>query len=59
MILYSQRLGRLVLEAKPFSSGGAGEVYRAHDSTGAVYCVKKLLKPKPGEFDKIRYMADK
>lgn len=58
MILYSQRLGRLVLEDKPFSSGGAGEVYRAHDSTGAVYCVKKLLKPKPGDFDKIRYMAD-
>jgi serine/threonine protein kinase len=58
MILYSQRLGRLVLEDKPFSSGGAGEVFRAHDSTGALYCVKKLLKPKPGEFDKIRYMAD-
>ncbi len=58
MILYSQRIGRLVLEDKPFSSGGAGEVFRAHDSAGAVYCVKKLLKPKPGEFDKIRHMAD-
>ena len=58
MILYSQRIGRLVLEDKPFSSGGAGEVFRAHDSGGSVYCVKKLLKPKPGEFDKIRHMAD-
>jgi|GEM_PF-3392967 len=58
MILYSQRLGRLVLEDKPFSSGGAGEVFKAHDSNGTVYCVKKLLKPKPGDFDKIRHMAD-
>ena len=58
MILYSKRIGRLVLEDAPFSSGGAGEVYKAHDSAGEVYCVKKLHKPKPGEFEKIRYMAD-
>lgn len=58
MILYSKRIGRLVLEATPFSRGGAGEVYKAHDSSGKVYCVKKLTKPRPGDFEKIRHMAD-
>ena len=58
MILYSQRIGRLVVEDKPFSAGGAGEVFKAMDSAGSVYCVKKLLKPKPGDFEKIRHMAD-
>jgi serine/threonine protein kinase len=58
MILYSKKIGRLVLEDTPFSSGGAGRVYKAHDASGKVFCVKTLTKPKPSDFDKIQYMAD-
>lgn len=54
----STKLGRLVLEAAPFASGGAGEVYRATDGGGATYCVKILTKQKPGEIEKIRHMTE-
>jgi DNA-binding helix-hairpin-helix protein with protein kinase domain len=57
MIVSSAKLGRLKLEAKPFAFGGAGEVYRAADKDGAEYCVKILTKPKPDDFEKIRYMV--
>ena len=58
MILYSKRLGRLVLEDAPFSSGGAGEVFKAKDASGKIFCVKKLTKPKPGDLIKIQHMVD-
>ncbi len=57
MILNSAKLGRLSLSAKPFASGGAGEVYRATSDSGDQYCVKILTKPKDDVFDKLRYMV--
>lgn len=58
MNVTSAKLGKLELADAPFASGGAGEVYRATDSSGAVYCVKILTKQKPGEIEKIKHMAD-
>ena len=57
MIVYSAKLGRLELEAKPFASGGAGQVYRAETNSGVVYCVKILTKPRPDDFSKLSYMV--
>jgi len=57
MILNSPKLGRLSLSAKPFASGGAGEVYRATSASGDQYCVKILTKLKPDDLEKIRYMV--
>lgn len=58
MNVTSSRLGKLELDDAPFASGGAGEVYRATDNSGTVYCVKILTKQKPGEIEKIKHMAD-
>ncbi|MCX8513199.1 MAG: hypothetical protein ORN83_15755 [Chthoniobacteraceae bacterium] len=58
MNVTSSKLGRLELADSPFASGGAGEVYRATDSAGAVYCVKILTKQKPGEIEKIKHMSE-
>lgn len=57
MILSSPKLGRLKLAAKPFASGGAGEVYRAECSDGTEYCVKLLTKPKSDDFEKLSHMV--
>jgi DNA-binding helix-hairpin-helix protein with protein kinase domain len=56
MILSSAKLGRLKLAAKPFASGGAGEVYRAEGPDGIEYCVKILTKPKSDDFEKLGHM---
>jgi DNA-binding helix-hairpin-helix protein with protein kinase domain len=56
MILSSAKLGRLKLAAKPFASGGAGEVYRAEGPDGTEYCVKLLTKPKPDDFEKLGHI---
>jgi len=58
MNVISSKLGKLTLEAAPFASGGAGEVYRATDGSGATYCVKILTKQKQGEIEKIKHMTD-
>lgn len=58
MNVTSSKLGKLELADAPFASGGAGEVYKATDSKGVVYCVKILTKQKPGEIEKIQHMAD-
>ena len=58
MNVTSSKLGRLELADAPFASGGAGEVYRATDSSGAIYCVKILTKQKPAEIEKIKHMAE-
>jgi len=58
MNVTSSKLGRLELADAPFASGGAGEVYRATDASGAIYCVKILTKQKPGEIEKIKHMAE-
>lgn len=57
MIINSPKIGRLTLEDHPFASGGAGEVYRATDTTGGVFCVKKLINIKQGDIDKISFMS--
>ena len=58
MNVTSLKLGKLELADSPFASGGAGAVYRATDSSGAIYCVKILTKQKPGEIEKIKHMAE-
>lgn len=57
MNVISSKLGKLKLADSPFASGGAGEVYRAVDSNGKVYCVKILNKQKPKDIEKIKYMV--
>lgn len=58
MKVISSKLGRLDLADRPFASGGAGEVYRATDANGIVHCVKILTNHKPGDYEKLRHMAD-
>ena len=58
MIVYSAKLGRLELEAKPFAGGGAGQVYHAETDSGVVYCVKLLTKQKPEDLAKLAYMVE-
>lgn len=58
MNVTSSKLGKLELADAPFASGGAGEVYRATVSSGAIYCVKILTNQRPGEIEKIKHMAE-
>lgn len=59
MIVYSAKLGQLVVDDAPFASGGAGQIYRGRSVSGGVsYCVKIIVSPKPDDFDKIRHMVD-